>query len=145
MNQLGILTLEKNDPKRIIALLEQQVANLTRENEQFKKEAQDDIKSQLIFSNNRQATEVKFRQLKYTTQAMKRLGKQMGLALRYIAQGMENSEPERASDMRQLALVLGDDWWTLEKINSIRAMELVNTTQAYVNAKRIAQGRDAND
>lgn len=142
--QLAILNMPKDSPARKFALLQQTVVNLEREVEQYKDKARGDIRSQLIFGNKQQATEVKFRQLKYQTQAMKRLGKQFGLALRYMAQSLDNEQPEAAADMKQLAHVLGEDFWTTEEFQGVKAPDLVKTTQAYITAKRISKGKDAN-
>lgn len=142
--QIGILSLDKNDPKRIIELQKQEIKNLKREVERLQKSARSDVRSGLMFDNKRQSFEIRYREVKYQLQAMKRVGKQFGLATKYIAAGMENSDPERAADMRFLASVLMDDLWGTTDVSGVKAPDLVKHTQAYLNAQRIAKGKDAN-
>lgn len=157
MKQINIIKLDKDDPKRIIELQRQEIANLKREVEQFKKAASNDIRSKLIFSNNQQATEIKFRQLKGTTQAMKKMGKQIGLACRYMAQRLDNIDIGMAADLRAVAQIMQGDYWGHEvflgesetmramELSNIKAADLIRTTQAYQRMVEVADGKDENE
>ena len=127
-----------------VALLQAQVKNLEREVERLQGSARSDVRSQKMFDNKRQAFEIRYREVKYQLQAMKRMGKQAGLACRYVAQGMENSDPERAADIRFLGQLLNDDLWGTTDIGGVKAPDLVKHTQYYLKAKNITKGEDAN-
>jgi hypothetical protein len=131
--------------ERDLALAKQKIKDLERQVQDLSTTAHDDIRSGLIFSDRQKSFEVRFREAKFQLQAMKRIGKQFGLATKYIAAGMENSDPERAADMRFLAEVLMTDLWGTHDVSGVKAPDLVRHTQAYKNAQRIAQGEDAND
>lgn len=130
--------------ERELALARQKIKDLEREVERLQGSARADIRSQKMFDNKRQSFEIRYREVKYQLQAMKRMGKQAGLACTYIAQGMENSDPERAADIRFLGQLLNDDLWGTTDIGGVKAPDLVKHTQFYKNAKRITKGEDAN-
>lgn len=131
--------------ERDLALARQKIADLERQVERLTKSTHRDVRSGLMFSNRQQSFEIRFREVKFQLQAMKRMGKQLGLACRYIAQGMENSDPEKAADIRFLGDTFGRDLWGTEDVSGVKAPDLVKHTQFYLNAQRITQGEDAND
>jgi hypothetical protein len=131
--------------KRDLELAKQKIKDLERQIEVFTKQSQGDIRSGLMFDNRQKSYENRFREVKYQLQAMKRMGKQLGLACRYIAQGMENSDPERAADLRFLGDTFCSDLWGTHDVSGVKAPDLVKHTQYYLNARRIAKGEDAND
>lgn len=154
MSQREILALDPMDPCRIIALQDQEIANLKRECDRLKLAAQDDIRKQLIFGDNQKATEIKFRQMKIVTRAMKKMGKQIGLASRYMAQRLDNIDMGMAADLRFIGSVLEGDYWgheivmsdpsfDINSIGEIKAADLVMNTRAYKKAVEIANGKDA--
>lgn len=152
MSQNEILNLPPEDPRRIIHLQRQQIENLKRECEQYKHAAQKDIRSQMIFSNNQQATEIKFRQMKIATRAMKKMGRQVGLAARYMAQKLDNQDMGMAADLRFISQIFTGDYWGHElvmdgtpnynSIGEIKAADLIMNTQAYRRAVELADGEN---
>lgn len=154
MNQHTILNLPKDDPKRIIELQKQEIANLKREVEQWKGAAQKDVRSGMIFSDKQKATEIKFRQMKIATRAMKKMGKQVGVAARYMAQRLDNVDMGAAADLRFVAQIFEGDYWGHELVmdnndtihmGEIKAADLIMNTQAYARCLEVAQGEDADD
>lgn len=131
-------------PERDLELARRKIADLERQVERLTKSTQGDVRSQKMFDNRQQSFEIRFREVKFQLQAMKRMGKQLGLACRYMAQGMENSDPERAADLRFIADVYGSDLWGTHDVGGVKAPDLVKHTQYYKNAQRIAGGEDAN-
>lgn len=152
MKQIDVLKLDKEDPKRIIALQRQEIENLKREVEQWKEVAQQDIRSGMIFSDKQKATELKFRQVKITTRAMKKMGKQVGMAARYIAQRLDNVDMGAAADLRFISTILERDYWghelvmdTMDTIHmgEIKASDLITNTQAYAGMVEISRGENS--
>lgn len=142
-------------PEHEIDFLKGRIKDLEREVEQWRVSAQDDIRSQIIFSDRKQATEIKFRQLKATTQAMKKMGKQVSLALRYIAQSVSGgvSPDDIADDLLTISQIFsGQIYWGHEEfmlgngfVSTVKAADLIKTTQHYRNLLVITKGRDANE
>jgi len=100
--------------------------DLQRQVDEYRGQANLEMRSQYILSDKQQATDIKFRSVKTDVQCMKKICKQANMAIRYCAQHVKSNAIQ--SDLRRIAEIIHPDSFNSMGIEHMRSPDMVMDT-----------------
>ena len=134
-----ITELKASSSVHRIKILEGHKAQLQRQVDEYRKQANTDVRSGIIHGDRQQATDIKFRSVKTDLQVMKKMNKQASTAIRYVAQHVKSNALQ--SDLRAIAELIHPDAFNTMGIEHMRSADMVIDTVAHKELVRLSNGK----